>query len=191
MILSNEASETKNKIFNVAAELFTKNGYDSVSVREICEKSGVTKPVLYYYFKDKENLILDLVNETKNLSKILQAKYIHPESSLRENLEGIIKFYVEFASKYPEFVRFSAFVQFMSVPEKVREIKFKANEEMMGLFITYLNSEKEKGNIIHEADPELLAVNYIGTIIMFFTKYLLYLNHLETFEKKMYKFVDM
>lgn len=42
----------KKEAFTLMAE----KGLDGVSMREIAEKVKVTKPVLYYYFKDKEDL---------------------------------------------------------------------------------------------------------------------------------------
>jgi TetR/AcrR family transcriptional regulator len=49
----------------VAAQIqFTERGYASTSVRELCEAAGVTKPVLYYYFKNKEGLYLELMDSS-------------------------------------------------------------------------------------------------------------------------------
>ena len=36
--------------------LFSKKGYDAVSIREIAEAAGVTKPAIYYYFEGKKTL---------------------------------------------------------------------------------------------------------------------------------------
>ncbi|HDP68339.1 MAG TPA: TetR/AcrR family transcriptional regulator [Candidatus Marinimicrobia bacterium] len=47
---------TKEKIIEVAIECFGENSYDGTSMRMIAEKSGVSKPAIYYYFPDKEQL---------------------------------------------------------------------------------------------------------------------------------------
>ena len=39
-----------------AVRLFARKGYDGASVREIVERAGVTKPMLYYHFGSKEGL---------------------------------------------------------------------------------------------------------------------------------------
>lgn len=44
-----------------ATALFARKGYASTTVREIVEAAGVTKPVLYYYFANKEGLYLELM----------------------------------------------------------------------------------------------------------------------------------
>ena len=51
--LENNARE---RLLETATELFAEKGYAGTYVREIVEKAGVSKPVLYYYFKSKEGL---------------------------------------------------------------------------------------------------------------------------------------
>jgi len=46
-----------------ATELFNRKGYSGTTVREIVAAAGVTKPVLYYYFRNKEGIFLDLMRE--------------------------------------------------------------------------------------------------------------------------------
>jgi AcrR family transcriptional regulator len=58
------APEARERLLGTALELFIQRGYASTSVREICQAAGVTKPVLYYYFKSKEGLYLHLMHET-------------------------------------------------------------------------------------------------------------------------------
>ena len=52
--------ETREKILDVALELFTSNGYDKTSLRDIAERLGITKAALYYYFERKEDILLEL-----------------------------------------------------------------------------------------------------------------------------------
>ena len=44
------------RLLEAAVRLFAEKGYVNTSVREIVELAGVTKPVLYYYFKSKEGM---------------------------------------------------------------------------------------------------------------------------------------
>ena len=54
----------RSKLLAGAAELFTRKGYAATTVREIVASAGVTKPVLYYYFRNKEGIYLELMRET-------------------------------------------------------------------------------------------------------------------------------
>jgi len=42
-------------------ELFQQKGYLGVSMDELCQRCGISKPTLYYYFKNKENLFVEVL----------------------------------------------------------------------------------------------------------------------------------
>ena len=55
-----QAIATHQKIYKTALRLFQKEGFDRVTVDEICEKAGVSKGTFYIYFASKEQVVLDL-----------------------------------------------------------------------------------------------------------------------------------
>jgi AcrR family transcriptional regulator len=54
---------TRARIQEVAIELFTEQGYEATSLREIAERLGVTKAALYYHFKSKEEIVQSLLQD--------------------------------------------------------------------------------------------------------------------------------
>jgi len=54
--LNGSEPNARQRLLETATELFADKGYAGTSVREIVERAGVSKPVLYYYFKSKEGL---------------------------------------------------------------------------------------------------------------------------------------
>src|ERR1700733_12322854 len=59
-VLAHEANSTRERILDVALDLFVTQGYDGTSLREVAEQLGVTKAALYYHFKSKEDILLAL-----------------------------------------------------------------------------------------------------------------------------------
>ncbi|MGA8427683.1 MAG: TetR/AcrR family transcriptional regulator [Candidatus Dormiibacterota bacterium] len=53
---------TRERILDAALDLFTEQGFDKTSLREVSERVGVTKAALYYYFPSKEKMFSELVN---------------------------------------------------------------------------------------------------------------------------------
>ena len=100
-----DQQETRTKVLIAAADLFATHGYYDVSVREICEAAGVTKPVLYYYFKDKDDLLLKLLLEVHSRLQKLFNQYIKTEESFEKNLDGLYKAYLNFALDYPFLIK--------------------------------------------------------------------------------------
>ena len=53
--------DTRERILEVAIDLFIEEGYEKTSLREIAERVGVTKPALYYHFENKEAIFRTLL----------------------------------------------------------------------------------------------------------------------------------
>jgi AcrR family transcriptional regulator len=52
--------DTRERILDVALELFVEQGYDNTSLREIAERMGFSKAALYYHFPSKEAILFSL-----------------------------------------------------------------------------------------------------------------------------------
>ncbi len=53
-------NDTRQRILDVALDLFTEQGFDATSLRQIAERLGVTKAAIYYYFESKDDILLAL-----------------------------------------------------------------------------------------------------------------------------------
>ncbi|MEU6365496.1 TetR/AcrR family transcriptional regulator [Streptomyces sp. NPDC046931] len=55
--------DTRQRIQDVALELFVEQGYEKTSLREIAERLDVTKAALYYHFKTKEEILVSIFED--------------------------------------------------------------------------------------------------------------------------------
>ena len=55
------SGDTRERILKVANELFTEQGYEGTSLREISDRLGITKAALYYHFRSKEEILTTLL----------------------------------------------------------------------------------------------------------------------------------
>jgi AcrR family transcriptional regulator len=53
-------ASTRERILDVALDLFTEQGFDGTSMREIAGQLHITKPSIYYHFASKEEILLAL-----------------------------------------------------------------------------------------------------------------------------------
>jgi len=84
--LQQPAPEARERLLGAALELFTQRGYAATSVREICLAAGVTKPVLYYYFKSKEGLYQQLMEDSYSLFESMLAELSSFPGSVRRRV---------------------------------------------------------------------------------------------------------
>jgi TetR/AcrR family transcriptional regulator len=57
------ASATRERILLAARDLFGRQGFSRVSMRAVAGAAGVTKPALYYHFRDKESLFEECLTD--------------------------------------------------------------------------------------------------------------------------------
>ena len=110
----------REEILEAARELFVKEGYESVSMRRLAQEIEYSPTTIYLYFRDKQDLIHQLCDETFSLL-IKKLKDLHLD--LGDPLEGLRKAgyaYVQFGLEHPDHYR-ATFV----IPH--------CHEEMVGL----------------------------------------------------------
>ena len=57
---------TREKIIEVSLELFAKRGFSGVSVRDIAKEVGVRESALYKHFKNKQDILDQIILEMKD-----------------------------------------------------------------------------------------------------------------------------
>jgi AcrR family transcriptional regulator len=77
---------SRERLLETAIGMFAEKGYAGTSVREIVGRAGVSKPVLYYYFKSKEGLFLDILDMAENLQKQLLSEVLKTEGNVLDRL---------------------------------------------------------------------------------------------------------
>jgi AcrR family transcriptional regulator len=97
VIVPKRQSDMKERIQQIAIELFTKQGYDKTSLREIAERMEVSKAALYYHFKSKEEILRSITEALAGaVNELIEWGESQPRSmeSRKEFLRRIASFIV-------------------------------------------------------------------------------------------------
>ncbi|MEV8393427.1 MULTISPECIES: TetR/AcrR family transcriptional regulator [unclassified Streptomyces] len=96
---------TRQRIQDVALELFGEQGYEKTSLREIAERLDVTKAALYYHFKTKEDILISLFEDlARPLDDLITWGRTQPHTL--ETKEEILRRYSEALKKAAPLFRF-------------------------------------------------------------------------------------
>ena len=77
-------------ILDQARQLFARDGFVQVSMDRLAKACGMTKPALYYYFKDKHAILEVLLVEHEE-NCMMSKQYSYQVGSLREFLQTIVR----------------------------------------------------------------------------------------------------
>ncbi|AYC39508.1 MULTISPECIES: TetR/AcrR family transcriptional regulator [Streptomyces] len=96
---------TRQRIQDVALELFAEQGYEKTSLREIAEHLDVTKAALYYHFKTKEEILVSVYDDlTQPILDLIEWGRQQPHTL--ETKQEIIRRYSEILSGATKLFRF-------------------------------------------------------------------------------------
>ena len=98
-------SNLKQKILKEAAKLFSEFGFLGVSMEDIAKKLGTSKTALYYHFKNKKELYLNVLEDTFENLKEKIAKKVFLAKSQKEITEKVIETYLEFSLKEKNLIK--------------------------------------------------------------------------------------
>ncbi|WP_346538388.1 TetR/AcrR family transcriptional regulator [Micromonospora sp. DPT] len=122
---------TRERIQAVALELFTEQGYERTSLREIAERLNVTKAALYYHFKSKDEIVNSLVEDrVQRIDELIAWARSQPPT--RATRRALLNKYADmmFASEQPSVMRF--FEQNQTVLKSL-SAGMQMRERMLGL----------------------------------------------------------
>lgn len=87
-----ERKGTKEKIRECAISLFKENGFDNVTVAQICKAVDISKRTFYYHFESKEAILDGIVGHVGYQTQQLMDALIHEETNVG-SLWGMMKGY--------------------------------------------------------------------------------------------------
>ncbi len=113
--------DQREAILAHAAALFASQGYPGTSMNQVAAASGLSKPTLYHYFKDKYALLVHIAEgHVKVLERVVQevdAMKLKPDAALRELIE---RFVMEYAGAADAHRVLTEDVRFLQEPDRQR-----------------------------------------------------------------------
>ncbi|NIV44399.1 TetR family transcriptional regulator [Candidatus Bathyarchaeota archaeon] len=157
---------TRERIFDTAIDLFSRKGFDGVSVREIARNVGIKESSLYNHFPSKDAILAEILDyyqtEMERISP--SEKYLMEKISAMPAHEFWEKGLANFqkATQNPVMQKISKIVVLEMFRDKIaRDIAlnelFTRQQE---LSVTIFSLMQKKGLIKKSLNPELLAMEY-------------------------------
>ena len=102
-----DVDERRRRLLELGADLFTRHGYDELSMAKIARAAGISKALLYHYFPSKEAYFLATLEEKANE---LQARTdpnpeLSPVEQLSASLDAYLSWIDENAGSYDKLIR--------------------------------------------------------------------------------------
>lgn len=171
-------SDTKENILMTALQLFARDGYEAVSVRNIAEELGMTKGALYRHYTNKRDIFDSIVERMMQLDAERARDYQMPVERYEAMPEAYENTSIESIQKYTiEQFKFWTEDNFASHFRKMLSLEQYRNEEMAELYsqcivagpVAYMEDlfrELIQKGVLQEENPGQLAVEFYGPFFL-------------------------
>ena len=117
-------SKTRQRILRVALKIFAECGYEGASVQAIVDAARVTKPTLYYYFKNKAALFQSLIDHAHDERYRLMGEAAARGETLEQRLVEVLAALFEFINENRALMRLAFGTAFAAKGEMPAEIRY-------------------------------------------------------------------
>jgi len=154
-------SDVRTRIAGAAHDLFLEEGIDGVSMRKVAERVGVTAPAIYRYFRDKDELLHEIVVSGMNTLQ----EYLKPALAGEDplgRLRQLSEAYLDFALEQPRYFDFAFLFPrraFRRIPDEIQQ----HNWTTLGLALEQVAHCVQAG-LFRKEDPEQLAILLWSTV---------------------------
>ncbi len=108
---------SRNEILDAALELFATNGFHATSISQIAEKAGISKGLMYNYFKSKDDLLRTIIDDGfQKLGELMAV--VNTETDPRKALEKIIRLSLQNLKNNPEYWKLYMSIVLQSTSQK-------------------------------------------------------------------------
>ena len=118
------SEEKQNAIINAGFKVFAKNSYKKSPVNEIAIEAGISKSLLFFYFRNKKELYIFLLKKSEELTKrtLMESGVMNGTDIFDIMYHGLLA-KASMMKKYPDMGNFSIKAYYEKDPEVVKDVQ--------------------------------------------------------------------
>ena len=163
--MATNKSVTRQHILRAALKRFANGGYAATSVQQIVGDAKVSKPALYYYFRDKAGLFQALVDEAHDERFRLMQEAAKRGRTVAEKLVEVVSAIFEFSLQNRELMRI-AFASAFAAPGEMphQDLCHEKGKRNFEFIRSMIAAGQEAGELDKRFTSEQLAMGIYGPV---------------------------
>lgn len=172
-----KAEATREQILRAALKHFANAGYAAASVQQIVDAAKLSKPALYYHFKDKAGLFQALVHEAHDERYRLLREAAERGKNIREQLEGMLEILFDYVAGNRELMRISFATMFAAPGEVPPNLCYADKCERNFEFVhSLIKAAQKRGELNQNFDSREMAFGIYGLTNFYLVSHLMERN---------------
>lgn len=163
--------DNREKLLNAGVQLLSEKTFSEISMDQVAERSGVSKPMIYYYFKNKEGYYRALAEFLLRMARDMTRELYDPERTLRENLIKYVRFRLEYIDRNPGIT--SAFLSIITDPNigiLISEIQEEFDVMRMEFIDPMFELAEKRGEIVPDLNRKIVMMMLNSLLVSYTVK---------------------
>ena len=154
---------SKQRILKTASDLFSEFGFLGVSMEDIAKHLNVTKAALYYHFRSKKELYIQVLEESfQDLTETINEGVSKAKSS-NEIISRLIKSYLAFGLEEKNLIK-SLILKTPNIDPEIVDYVTRLREKTNRQFQIFLKRFLKRKNLIEKVDLRFITTFILGTM---------------------------
>lgn len=161
---SNPRPEVKERILQTAENLFFTQGFAATGIEQIASEAGITKSLIYYYFKKKKDIVKELFSRFEKESLELKQKLSDYLAKIENKDEGPVLTQVMIETSFPFLEKWKKVIKIGLIEE--------IEESSKGPIFNYLEINQQLGKDLSKSkgfdfrdDPQFSTYSFFMIIV--------------------------
>ncbi len=153
----------REKILVEAASLISQNGYAGTSFQEIADHVGIHKSTLFHYFRNKEEILLQILERSigdvyANFEKIANNRALRPEEKLEQAIYNHLEMLVAYFDNVNVYLN-----EFRSLSKENQQVYLKKRKKYESDFKKIITEMKTVG-YFERLDTKIVTFGILGML---------------------------
>jgi len=157
------SKKPKKSVFEVAAEVFHRKGYDNTSMSEVAEAAGLTKAGLYHHVSSKESLLFTVLDSGLDFTESYVMKPLESIDDPLERLRTMIDLHLRLVLEERNLEVTGLLHECKTLSPSDRERIDKRKKEYVRMTTKLITDVVKKFNVTH-VNPKLAAFALLGML---------------------------
>ncbi|GAA4075554.1 MULTISPECIES: TetR/AcrR family transcriptional regulator [Actinomadura] len=147
------ASERREHLIRLAAELFAEKGYQATTVRDIAKEAGILSGSLYHHFNSKESIVDEILSGFFDEVMSSYRSVIEEGRDPRETIAGLVR--IAFGTLEPHRAAITVMQNDWNYLKDRLDYLTKSEDEVEKMWVDTIRAGQEQGLFRADIDPKL------------------------------------
>ncbi len=161
--LKQKSTAPRDKVYEIAAEVFHRKGYDNTSMNDIAEAVGLTKAGLYHHIPSKESLLFTILDYGMDMTEAYVVDPLEAIADPVRRLKKMIELHLKLILEGRKLAVTGLLHECQGL-SRPHQAKINRRKKQYVRLVTELVSEVMQKSNCKAADPKVAALALLGML---------------------------